>query len=137
MKKKKLATGFHAKKMRLSDTFFTLCVALNTKFCVTTTTTDIGDGLYTVEEHQKKLTQHNGGDESVKPVKARSPTECILKCRIRFSEGFFIEEQQNCYCFSQFDVSKDLSTSTSLETGQVKGKFYKKHQVQLSSKLSQ
>ena len=119
--------------MRLIDkqqllTFFVLCVALNTRFCVTTTT-DFEDGLYIVEEQQKTLTQQIGGDGSVKPVKARSPAECILKCRIKLSEGFFIEEQQNCYCINQFDKTKELFTPTSLEIGQVKGKFHKKYQV--------
>ena len=64
-------------------TLFALCVALSTRFFVNTTTTDLGDGLYTVEEQQKTLTQQNRCDKSVKPVKACLAIECILKCRIQ------------------------------------------------------
>ena len=112
-------------KRRFGQLIILILFALNARFCQAS---NVIDGLYTVEEQSKRLTQQIG-DASVKPVKARSPTECILKCRIQMSEGFFVEEQQNCYCLRKYNEREDLSSTTD---GQIDGKLYKKHQVRIN-----
>ena len=83
-------------------------------------------GVSYVVNRETKTLNHQNIENSLKPVKAWSITECILTCRIQFKEAFFVEEQQNCFCISKLDENKDLASTTD---GQIEGDRFREHKV--------
>ena len=114
-------------KQRKLIFFVALATALNTRVYVATSYVD---GFYAIKEQTKTLTRQNGEEDesSVKPFKAVSVTECIIKCRIVYGNGFFVEDQQNCYCLREGE-NKDLSKVATQAEEQVNGKLYKNTKV--------
>uniref|UniRef100_A0A7M5VGU7 Cnidarian restricted protein n=1 Tax=Clytia hemisphaerica TaxID=252671 RepID=A0A7M5VGU7_9CNID len=49
--------------------------------------------LYEVTQHQNGTSKNES-----KPLSARSPTECILKCRVKCMKSYFVENENQCYC---------------------------------------
>ena len=56
---------------------------------------------YEVKQHQIETL---GNELASKPLPARSSTECILKCRIKCMESFFVAKEKQCYCLSSHEM---------------------------------
>ena len=99
--------------------------------------------LYIIEK-QTRTTLHNennnNGDATVKPIKSRSPIECILKCRIKLKESFYVAEtsdDKNCYClhnkYDQQELSSHIVTKTDDdddgEETTIDGLYMNEHQI--------
>ena len=54
---------------------------------------------YEQEVKQQTTTSVDTQDAS-KPIPARSPIECVLKCQRKLQEGYFIEEKRQCFCLN-------------------------------------
>ena len=51
----------------------------------------LDSALYTAEKQTRTFSKPSSEKQDVvKPVKSRSPTECILKCRIQMKESFYV-----------------------------------------------
>ena len=86
--------------------------------------TSIDSALYTAEKQTRRFSQPSEKQDVVKPVKSRSPTECILKCRIQLKESFYVDgDEENCYC-----VHNNQSYLSSItRTGDVEGVYFDEH----------
>ncbi|XP_066919733.1 uncharacterized protein [Clytia hemisphaerica] len=72
--------------------------------------------------NQPKTTSIDTKDDS-KPVPARSPIECVLKCKRNLQQGYFIEEKQLCFCFQ----SKEQELFSDDENENLDGASFQEH----------
>ena len=54
------------------------------------------------EEKEQTTTSYDTEDVS-KPIPAQSPTQCILKCQRKLKEGYYVEEESQCFCLDEAD----------------------------------
>ncbi|XP_066929606.1 uncharacterized protein [Clytia hemisphaerica] len=72
--------------------------------------------------NQPKTTSIDTKDAS-KPVPARSPIECVLKCKRKLQKGYFIERKQLCFCFQ----SKEQELLLDDENENLDGASFQEH----------
>ena len=104
----------------------------------------LDSALYTIEKQTRttslynKNNNNNNGDATVKPIKSRSSIECILKCRIKLKESFYVAEtsdEENCYCLHNKDDQRELSSQIVTKTDDddeettIDGLYMNEHQV--------
>lgn len=84
-------------------------------------------GIYTANSQTRSFSQ-DGRTAVVTPTRVGSQTECILKCRVKLKEAFYVADvKDGCYCLhSNNDDRALLSTTTS---GVVQGVYFEEHQV--------
>ena len=78
---------------------------------------------YEQEVKQQTTTSVDTQDAS-KPIPARSPIECVLKCQRKLQDGYFVEEKQQCYCLQ----SKEQELFSD-EIESIDGALYQTHRV--------
>uniref|UniRef100_A0A7M5WQ49 Uncharacterized protein n=2 Tax=Clytia hemisphaerica TaxID=252671 RepID=A0A7M5WQ49_9CNID len=61
--------------------------------------------------------------DASKPVPARSPIECVLKCKRNLQESYFVEEKQLCFCFQ----SKEQDLFPDDENENLDGASFQEH----------
>ena len=96
-------------------------------------------GLYTAENQTRAFSQLSS-EEQQKPVKSRSPVECILKCRIKLMDSFYVsdsDDEHNCYCIvkkknNNNKENTDLSSVTK-NGDMANGIFFNEHKVYIYS----
>ena len=60
---------------------------------------------YLGEEKQQRTTSIDRNDAS-KPFPGTSPIQCVLKCQMKLKQGFFVEQEKQCFCVD--DEKKSL-----------------------------
>ena len=71
----------------------------------------------------------NDTEDATKPIPARSPTECILKCQQISMDGYFIGVKEQCFCLLD---KNDVLFSSEDEKKEMEGHLFVEHRVSLS-----